>query len=639
MRVTQVCHSTSQRFHRYYFRALVGILAPIIITGAFVAIWVIYLRSLDNNSEFVVGPPGGSYVYYAWFITGVLGLHLSLYGMNAAEAGMLMSLTPDRTIPETLMAYDKYGAGTWSGPGGWAKMLIRFQQKGSRGEAAPGLSWKLWLWLALPSFLLFISLPISGLAFETETGFIHQTARNSTGPDVTGFSYANFNERLTTEATEGAFGMWQKGTDARVPGMGVIYTQPDAKPMPPGILPKDDGVSGIFLTSQADNPIEGTAWGLALQYNCSIVEKRSDFTLLKPRDRSNDTMTLPFVDLDNDTRVYIRNQTLGMSGTLFGVAEYGYKQWPTSAMRDQLHEDDWFWVQKSATGCYYNRLQNVTGDYHDVDQESVFEIILWQHMMKKGYFNPLPKFNESLANNLTDLYGDYFWLGGDNVTYTYPQGRPNINMSDISPGTPMSAIGVRCSSSASVGTAHIDGIRSEFTNFVRTDTPINNSSQRCATRFNSESISNILSNSFSGSKIEWINDLFSSVSGEPEFFAKMDSNLEIDNIMGEQIRLSYFQAKDLRRSMLRAYAAYAINLMYSNGQGFTAFNGRDTGSGNPNVTAFPPGTVIKPGIIPMEVPMVMFSIWMLVTVVLCTKYGFRRRWSDTVDEAIRSFRP
>lgn len=585
-----------------------------------------------------MGRPGGSYVFYAWFIVGVLGLGLSLYGLNAAEAGILMSMTPDRTAPETLMAYDKHGAGTWSGPSGWAKMVKRFRQKGPSGEAAPGLSWKLWFGLALPSFLLYIALPLSGLAFETETGYVHQTARNGTGPNITGFSYADFNERLESEAVDGALSMWQNAMDARVPGMGVIYTRPDADPMAPSILPKDDGLSGVFLTAQAENPIEGTAWGLALEYNCSIVEKMSDLTLLKRRDRSNDTetssvMTPIFADPDQNTKVFMANQTVGPRRNLFGVAEYGYKQWPDKAMQDQLFEGDAMWSQKRATACYFNRLQNITGDYHDVDQGSVFEMILWQKMVTPGYYDPIPNYNESLSNNLTDLYGEYFTRLEEDFTYTHTQ-EPETNRT-----IPMSAIGVRCSSSASVGTAQIDGVRSTFTDFVRTDTPINNSTRRCASRFNALSISNMLTKSFSnGDRTEWINDLFASVSGEREFFAKLASDLEIDNIMGEEIRLSYLQPNDLRNSMLRAYAAYAINLMYSNGQGFTAVNGKGVGSSNPNVTAFPPGTVIKPGVIPMELPLVMFSIWTLISVVLCAMYGFRQRWSDTVDEGIRSFR-
>jgi hypothetical protein len=426
----------------------------------------------------------------------------------------------------------------------------------------------------------------------------------------------------------------------------VIYASPDSEPIPPIMLSKTDGQSEVFLTAQAESPIEGDSWGLLLQYNCSIVEKVSDLTILKPRDRSNTAdstsspMTPIFADPSGNTRVAVANQTFGYRRNLFGVVEYGYSKWPNTAMQNQLSELDSFWAQKKATGCYYNQYQNVTGDYHDVDQESIFEMILWQSLITPRFYDPVPNYDGHLGNNLTELYGGYSMRLEKDFTYTPIQGRMG-NQS-----YPMSAVGVRCSSSSSVGTAQVDGARSRFTNFVRTDTPINNGTQRCATRFNAESISKIFDQSFSifgqsfsnGQRTDWINDLFSSVSGETEYYAKLASDLELDNIVGDLIRLSYFQASDLRTSVLRAYAAYAINLMYSNGQGFIASDGVGGSLRNPNVTGFATGTVIKPGIIPMEVPMVMFFIWTLVAVGLCITYGFRLRWSDTVDEGIRTFR-
>lgn len=647
-------HITTRRFQRYYFRAIVGIATPIIVTGAYVTIWAVYLRSLDEKSNFIAGPPGGSYVFYAWFIIGVLGLPLSVYGMNAVESGILMSAAAGRTVPAALVAYDKYAAGTWSGPSGWIKMLRRFRRRRrnggpNAGEAAPGLSWRLWFCLALPNVLLFVALPISGLSLEMETGFVRRTARNSTGPGVTGFTYDNFNERVTSEAIRGANSMWKNAMDARVPGLGVIYTRPDAEePMPPGALPKDDGVSGIFLTAQAQNPIDGTAWGLSLEYNCSIVDGLSDLTVLKKEsERVNYTssmyrfgMTPIFAGPKGQSirRVYIANETRNV-GNLYGVAEFGYKEWPDSDMTDQLLSEDSIWPLP--TECYLQ--QNMTGDYHDIDQESVFEIVLWQHMRTPGYFNPVPNYNESLSHNLTELYGEYYIVIEESLgrgDYIHIQ-REQVQNDDSA--SAMSAIGARCSSSASVGTARIDGVKSTFTDFVRTDTPIGSSAnQRCGRRFNAKSIFESLSISLVINSYEvagpWLGVLFSSVSGEPELYAKMDANTTLELETAPVVRLSYLQASQLRASMLRAYAAYAINLMYSNGQGFLTFDGGDgMGLGNPNVTAFPSGTVIKPGPVPMEVVMVMFFIWTLATAVLCGMYGFRRRWSDTVDEGIRSF--
>lgn len=84
----------------------------------------------------------------------------------------------------------------------------------------------------------------------------------------------------------------------------------------------------------------------------------------------------------------------------------------------------------------------MTGDYHDINQEeSVFEMILWQHMDKPIYFDPLPNYNESLSNNLTELYGEYL-----RSRHAILRGLLGNNIS-----SPMLAIGVSFSSAASVG--------------------------------------------------------------------------------------------------------------------------------------------------------------------------------------------
>lgn len=102
-------YSTAQRFHRYYFRAII---TPITITGVFIVMWIIYLGSLDKSSEFITGLMGGIYIFCSWFVISVLGLPLYLYGMNAVEAGILIPAIANRAVLTTLVAYDNYGAGT-----------------------------------------------------------------------------------------------------------------------------------------------------------------------------------------------------------------------------------------------------------------------------------------------------------------------------------------------------------------------------------------------------------------------------------------------------------------------------------------------------------------------------------------------
>ena len=590
-----------------------------------------------------MGPPGASYVYYAWFITGVLGLNLSLYGLNAAEAGMLLSKTHDGRVPDVLRRHDKHVAGTWSGPGGWTKtakrVMANLRDGPGRISWSPALPWRRWFYLALPSVLVFIALPLSGLSFEPESGFVRGPA-NVRDPNVTGFTYSSFNERHTGEVSTAAQVAWKNAIDARIPGMGIIYTRPGDDRLPPGALPKDSGVSQVFLTAQAGTPIHGTSWGLALQYNCSIIDKAADLTLLK-RVKRNTTASeprlalQPLFEVPGNIEGWYVNQTVGSKINMYGVIEYGLKEWPAPDMTAEVSEEDGRARLTETSGCYFNQHQNVTGDYHDADQESVLEMILWQYLMRVDGVYPWPTYNFTIDHNMTDLYGAYRLA--DNLVLLQGADGKTANSS-----VPMPAIGVRCSSSAAVGTATIDGVRSTFTDFTRTDTPIKFQINRCAPRLDARSISSVLSlNPHAAAATtatttpDMLGDLFDSVAGPPAFYRYPAFRSEPLN---ERARLSYLQASDLRRSLLRAYAAYAVQLMYAGDKGFVSLSGGDAGATNPNVTAFVPRRVLKRGDLPVFVPMALLVAWMLSSVVLCGVFGFKPRWADTVDEGVRAFR-
>lgn len=100
------------------------------------------------------------------------------------------------------------------------------------------------------------------------------------------------------------------------------------------------------------------------------------------------------------------------------------------------------------------------------------------------------------------------------------------------------------------------------------------------------------------------------------------------------LQLGFLQAEQLRQSLLRAYAAYAayaVQLVFSNKQAYTAQNGSQLTFLNPNATAFELGTVITPGVMPAIVPVTLFCIWALVSSTLGIMYSFRRRWTETLD--------
>ena len=339
----------AQPLRRFYFRTAVGILGPILVVCYFTAIWRIYLAPLDLKSPLSFGPPGATWIFYSWFVAGVVGLNLSLYGLAGVEAAMLME--PAWHVGDA-MRLMMHADNTWSGPGGWMKMLrwmLQTRRLGTQLYKHPG---RLWFALALPSILIFIAWPLSGLCLEMTSGYIHGT--QSSGANITGFTYANFNERNADDAYAGAVVTWKHALDARIPEQGIMYSpegfdrsQHDYLGTVPNLFSKDDGVSRIFLTAQAATPIEGPAWGLLLQYNCSIVDKVSDLAILKDRKPAKESGifkssfgSLGYYLQGNSSSVMVQNITRGdfvsRASNFYAVVETAYQMWPNKSVLDQL---------------------------------------------------------------------------------------------------------------------------------------------------------------------------------------------------------------------------------------------------------------------------------------------------------------
>lgn len=164
----------------------------------------------------------------------------------------------------------------WSGPGGWIKTVK--WSRGPTGGMARRAPSGLWLMLAFPSILIFIAWPLSGLTMEVSQGYRH--AHVHTNVSMVGHNYDTFNERSAYHVYGDTGRSWRAEQDARVPGAGIIYTPKDYDrsrhkflDKVPAALRNEDGIPRIFLAVQVSNPVEGSAWGLLLQYNCSIIKQ------------------------------------------------------------------------------------------------------------------------------------------------------------------------------------------------------------------------------------------------------------------------------------------------------------------------------------------------------------------------------
>jgi hypothetical protein len=262
------------------------------------------------------------------------------------------------------------------------------------------------------------------------------------------------------------------------------------------------------------------------------------------------------------------------------------------------------------------------------------EFALWQTAINNyslAYPAPPASFyNFSLDTTVAGLDG----------AYSIPRIDSSANIT-----VPLQAIGAQCKSSSAVGFAEVDGVTSTYKSFTRTDTPPVLNIFACPYRlalsipqtlFPSEN-PDVLSN-----QADWPENLFTSAEAPPTYLGPESDDAQ-DWLT---LRGTLLQASELRRSLLRAYASSAAQLMYNGGQGYAFANAKAgntfqipdaIGPGasytfqNPNATAFEPGKVLSVGPVPPAVPAIFLAIWAVGTCILALVYGFGKRWADTLD--------
>ncbi|KAH7087073.1 hypothetical protein FB567DRAFT_602646 [Paraphoma chrysanthemicola] len=608
------------RLQRFYTRTFVGILGPFIVCGCYVAIWCFYLTPNGSQEPLLLGPRGAKWIFYSWFVVGVIGLALSLYSLLGVEAGMLMEPAWNVGDATKLMLHaDK----TWSGPGGWLR-TIKWSLGSRCGRRSPSC---LWFVLAIPSLLVFVALPLSGLTMEITQGY--RRLKDGGPVTMTGFSYDTFNKRGGSDIYQNAAMTWKSGQELRFPGAGVVYTprgfersQLDFLKRVPAVFPQDDGIPQIFVTAQSEQPIEGRSWGLLLQYNCSIVNEALSFQLLNPRNRraSNYSQQSNSVydSLVNEGKTYmarLNDTELQWAMNFVTVAEVGLQIRSSFDVGKQTSSNQ-------TNSCYFNNDETSTDDYPDIHQHQTFEMVLWQKLLEtsvsQSYFNAYDMaYNFTIDHNITEFFGAYDARVVANLSKKMYENKT----------TSMPAVGVQCNASSSVGSAEVNGIESSYTDFQRTDTIIHNAWDKCAPRFTGN-VPLFLLGIIEGDELG--STLFQT-SGAPQPYYGTKDRPGTGKKQTFLAQLKYLQAEELRRSMLRAYASYAMQLMYNGGQKYTSRDGSSLTFLNPNATTFSPGSVIKSGVIPPLVPIALFCIWALFSFALGITYGFRRRWTETLD--------
>lgn len=546
---------------------------------------------------------------------------------------------------------------------------------------------RLWGTLAGLSMMAFLALPLSGLVMELGDGYGFQEGGH---PLVTGRDYTTLNQRwgvILQNADN-----WKKNVPVRIPGAGIVYTKPevDRKQFPfleslPVVLPTDDGVPEIFLTAQAAGPIQGRSWGMRLQYNCSVVRDRSELRILNQHmENENKTAFYNFLNITagGSTNPLIPSTINGttlrsdINGNFVSTTAdwrmYNLTKVPSFVQLGISDSEDYFFgglgfARSNPPKTYRKAHRYYT---HSDGSRDYIHYTGKTNIMEFAHFD----FLGDLPKDYPQLVANYGTVPSLSSEYTVPAGFRTRQ-------EPMSLVGiaVTCTSMSEVGLANIDGVSSTFTDFTPSDTArfalIEESQpdsmwlpQFNALPFSFGPAAMLLEHGTPRLEIARWNDgsleeypilgINSNASDVPKADLKPGSK-----VPPQEVQKPILSAEKIRQALLQAYANYAHALMYQGSPVDLATEERRLASSYPNAT-FPTsenraalsestdnlrtsaqylpafinlnvtGTeqkVLIRGVLPWEVPAVLLLIWCFGSMGLVSWYGFRKRWSDTLD--------
>ncbi|KAL5345285.1 hypothetical protein ACLOAV_009655 [Pseudogymnoascus australis] len=620
--------SDEPKSQRYWTRTLVLILVPAITAAWYGVIWIHFVQNVKSDDAVNFRTSSGSLIYYSWFIIGVFGLSWSQYGLAGVEVAMLQSRF---WKAPNLVAFLMHSNATWSGMSGWLKAIYHREFH------------LLWCLLTFASILPFIAFPLSGLVFELGDGYISTSEQ----PFVVGRNESSFNSRMYPSGN--ARESWKMGASPTIPGFGVVYTAPDIDrtehsclERAPNVLPLAESIPDMFLAPQSDAPLSGEAWGLRIKYECSIVSKASEFTILSQKHESILDEVWPW-----------QNKTLGQvslktpSGPTIQIfhTHGGYGDanlWSLSEIA----------IDSNGFKHYDNRTVN------DTQRPVVFEYALWQ-VHARGYYEDIDNitlpFNSTLGTTIEGMGGPFFMAenktlaindtffkirGGESYSIPSTSSSPitkNDSVTDLreflkpeelaaAPPTVLGVgkpIGVRCVLYSDVGMATLDGVTSTFSNFSQqlprreAESAVRNFGSAAAEIFNGRSFSQM--ETYPGLKRSGFYDLYSS------------SHLPQTELSGSIYRyVAYVNSQALLQAFMRALGMDALYLMYdvtsTLDQSWLSTQPKSSRVGKIlTVASLIEGRQVG------DMVLALFCIWAALSVVLGLVYGFRKRSGDKLD--------
>ncbi|GKT88841.1 hypothetical protein CT0861_09837 [Colletotrichum tofieldiae] len=592
---------------RYLARTFVLLLVPLGITGYYYWIWL-YLLSRDLDEAVKYGSANESWVFWSWFIVGVFALDWAAHGLVGVELAMLE--TSFWRAPH-LIGLLSHSEKTWGGPGGWVKCLTKlFKER----NLAAITSWytslntyRLWYLLAFLTLSLYVGMPLSGITMELSDGYVPLDE----APMVVGRNSTDFNARYYSQGssmTKGAETAWKVGSPAVLPGISIIYTPKqisrkdhDDLAQIPNNLPTNSGAPEMFLVPQARVPVSGTAWGLRAEYNCSVVEDVSEFTIL-----GHYTGESCFGGPQKDCA---HAHMVDKSSNIWSYMEVGARM--PMIGPPQVYSPTYDDTAPDAFG---------SGNGSQLD---IFEYALWQVRVKTSYAE-IENFNSTVGPTVKGLDSPFMkadngsWVANatffDQKNYTMKakekkdvwqrliiQGRQTLEVA--------APIGVRCVIKSVLGSASIDPVTSTFSDF-RTEYP---------KPPNDPEVKAPSAVGRLGTQVE----RFVATAGVDDIFTSINTRVTISESNSVSLK-KFVSSPEMQKSISMGYVKEVLNLMYDGQYGFEGswHHGQLASSRK--------GKILTTGDLSPLAAVIPFAIWTFGSLILGLVYGFRRRAADSL---------
>ncbi|KAF4879311.1 hypothetical protein CGCSCA1_v001548 [Colletotrichum siamense] len=576
---------------RYWTRTIIGLLVPLSVTGYYYWIWQ-YLLSRPQDDAIKFGSATEIWVYYSWFIIGVFALEWSKHGLVGVEVAMLETKTFGA---RHLVALLSHSEGTWSGPGGWFKCITKaFKKNQSGAKTSLGDSlktYKLWYILAFISLSLYVGMPLSGLTMELSDGYV----RLKEAPMVVGRNSTNFHKRyeIQGETTKDPApqALWQMGSPATLPGIGIIFTPDcfnreghDNLAETPNRLPTDQRIPEMFIVPQALGPISGRPWGLRVGYNCSIVEDVSEFTVLGHYtghwcrsfwpSHGNSTKPCATAQMFERTNIWSYSEVgsrLDVKETQASQDTIGNKQEPLVSTDTQVNVLEWaVWQART------NASVDATVDGKVIEIEDFNSTV---GTAVRGIGSPFMKASNGSWFMNTTFFEQRNYTNEVDIKTKKNVTKDTWNKFDHPRGTiqAAAAIGVRCTVRSVFGSATVDARTSSFFDFHNEEpTPYDDPEVNAE-----EPVSRLGTIVEAVASAASLEDIFKSI------------NIRATTSESNSVLVSKFvTSEDLQKSVYLAWGQEVLNHMYDSVYGF------ETSWPYANLTSSKKGKVLTKGELP-----------------------------------------